>query len=165
MTIYYCTAAQLAHEIFRSGAGGTVAATLALDSSSPYRARGLPKYRITVELSWLYDCQLLVIDTKGRVRALNWVDAGALLGGCVSGSVSLSIALPEAGGLAPPHTPAREALLIARWVAGTALVNSAASEVIRGEWLGRPPSARRSGYLADADAIDGAVNFDYLRGA
>jgi hypothetical protein len=165
MTIYYCTVPQLAHEIFRSGNGGTVAATLVLDSSSPYRARGLPKYRISIELSWLYDCQLLLIDTRGRVRVLNWADAGAVLGSCVSGPVSLSITVPDASSIAPPNTPAREALLVAKWVASAKTASAGAAEAIRGEWQGRMTSARRSGHLAAAEAIDGAVAFDCLRGA
>lgn len=165
MTDYYCTAPQLAHEIYRAGAGGSVTATLTRDATSPYRARGLAKYRIGIELSWMYDAHITLIDTRGRVRALNWADAGAVLGGCVSGPVSLSITVPDASSIAPPNTPAREALLIARWVASAAVVNPAASEAIRGEWQGRAASARRTGHLAAADAIDGAVAFDYVRGA
>lgn len=163
--IYYCTAAQLAHEVYRAGAGGSVTATLTRDLGSPYRARGLAKYRISVELSWLYDCQSLLIDVRGRVRALNWVDAAALIGGCVSGAVGLSILMPDASSIAPTNTPAREALLVARWVASSETANSEAASAIRGEWVGRPASARKSRYLAAAEAIDGAAAFDTLRGA
>lgn len=165
MADYFCTLPQLAHEIWRCGSGGAVVASLERDLSSPYRYRGATKYRLKFGLSWLYDCTLTLIDARGRVRALAYPDAVRVVGAAVSGAVSLTISVPDASGVSPINTPAREALLVARWAATAQSVNAGAAGQLREEWLGRPPSARRSSYLAAADAIDGALSFDYLRGA
>ena len=73
--------------------------------------------------------------------------------------------IEEAQHIPPPATPARRAALEARLDVVQTQITPAAAAAIRGEWEGRPASARRAGYLAAAAFMDAAILFDVERGA
>ena len=161
------TLVQLAHEIATGGAGGgRVAFSLAHDAvNSPYRARGLPSFLLSVEFSWLDVGFMPVIDLSGRQISRVFADACALAGSllCSGAPVALSIIIADARHIPPPSNHARLLELAHRLAAALPSITPAAAAAIRAPWLGRLDSARRRGHLARADAVEGASRFEVVR--
>lgn len=162
---FVVTLVQVAHEIATGGAGGgRVAFSLAHDAvNSPYRARGVPLFLLSVELSWLDVGFMPVIDLSGRQISRVFADACVLAGSllCSGAPVALSIIVPDAWHIPPPNTRLLE--LGQKLAVALPSLTPASAAAIRAPWAGRADSARRRGHLARADAIEGASRFEVVR--
>lgn len=163
--IYTATAAQIWHEIQRQRAstGGAVVFRLQKDpSSTPYRYRGVPNFRVTVGMDWLA-AEIVIVDDSGRPWLPNWMQFSAALPELLAPGVSVGVQV-EAEAVAWARNATRDAKRIqAHTTARAAWPSTIAA--IRTEWEPRRRTARRTGYLAAADALAGALEFDQARGA
>ena len=165
--IYTATAAQIWHEIQRRQAstGDHVIFQLQKDPESPYRYRGVAVFRVSVALSWLPDIQAQLVTESGRPWLPNWLQFSAALpelAAAVPG-VACSVAI-DAQAVAWARSPARDAKRMGQLSAARAEWPGRIEE-LRAEWLPRRKTARRAGYLAAADALASALEFDLARGA
>lgn len=164
--IYTATAAQIWHEMQRQrvGGGGSVVFRLVRDAeNSPYRYRGVPVFSVTAALSWL-DADVTMIDPAGRPWLPTFAQFAASLpeiAGAGAGVV-VSVVL-DAPAVAWAPSASRDAKRVALMDAAKATWPSTIA-AIRTEWLPRRKTARRTGYLAAADALQGALDFDQARG-
>ena len=161
------TLAQVAHEIATGGAGGgRVVFSLAHDAvNSPYRARGVPSFLLSVQLSWLDVGFMPVIDLSGRQISRVFADACVLAGSllCSDAPVALSIIVADARHIPPPSNNARLLDVGQRLAAALPSLTPAAAAAIRAPWAGRTDGARRRGHLARADAVEAAGRFEVVR--
>ena len=162
--IYTATAAQIWHEIQRRQAstGGAVVFRLQKDpSSTPYRYRGVPNFRVTVGMDWL-DAEIAVVDSYGKPWLPNWMQFSAALPELLAPGVSVGVQV-DAEAVAWAPSASRTAKRMAA-LATTKAAWPTRIEELRAEWLPRRKTARRAGYLAAADALQGAIEFDQARG-
>lgn len=160
------TLGQICDEIQRqpSGAAGVVVFRLMRDiKARPYRYRGLALFGVAVELPWLPISPELINDKGGALR-LTWPQFAGLLPAAIAGApAGLSCAVVfECAGVGLPRLSARDAK---RAAALSALVATWPSDVqsLRAEWEPRRITARRSRYLAAADALLSALEFETVR--
>ena len=151
------TTAQIWHEMKRRGAGD-VTFTLTKDKSSPYRARGVPVFTLCVTMSWRGD-RVTVIDDAGNPLLLTWAQFSAALPEIASASASVMLKIVvQADAVAWAQSDSRDAK---RTSALLANVQAWPDDIdaIRSEWMRRNPTARRTRYLAAADALESALRF------
>ena len=162
---YTATMGQIWQEMQRQRAstGGAVVFRLEKDpSSTPYRYRGVPNFRVLVSMDWL-DVEIAIVDDSGRPWLPNWMRFAAALPELLAPGVSVGVQVDaEAVAWAPnaSRTTKRMSQLRAAAAEWPGRI-----EELRAEWLPRRKTARRVGYLAAADALQGAIEFDQARGA
>ena len=165
--IYTATAAQIWHEMQRQRAstGGAVVFRLQKDpSSTPYRYRGVPNFRVLVSMDWL-DAEIAIVDSYGRHWLPNWMQFSATLPAVAGAGAGLVVSVVlDADAVAWAPSPQRDAKRASSMSEARAAWPSQI-EAIRAEWLPRRKTARRAGYLAAADALASALEFDLARGA
>lgn len=162
--IYTATAAQIWHEMQRQRAssGGSVVFKLQKDpSSTPYRYRGVPNFRVTVGMDWL-GAEIAIVDSYGKPWSPNWMQFSAALPELLAPGVSVGVQV-DAEAVAWAPSASRTAKRMAA-LATTKAAWPTRIEELRAEWLPRRKTARRAGYLAAADALQGAIEFDQARG-
>lgn len=164
---YTATTAQIWHEMQRQRAssGGSVVFKLQKDpSSTPYRYRGVPNFRVTASMSWL-DAEIAIVDSYGRPWLPTWMQFSAALPALAGAGAGLVVnVVLEAEAVAWARNATRDAKRIqAHTTARAAWPSTIAA--IRTEWEPRRRTARRTGYLAAADALASALDFDQARGA
>ena len=149
----------------RVGGGGSVVFRLVRDTeNSPYRYRGVSVFSVTVALSWL-DADVSIVDGAGRLWMPTWAQFAASLpeiAGAGAGVV-VSVVL-DAPAVAWAPSAARDAKRVQAHTTARAAWPGQI-EAIRAEWLPRRKTDRRTGYLAAADALQRAIEFDQARGA
>ena len=163
--IYTATTGQIWHEMQRQRAstGGAVVFRLQKDpSSTPYRYRGVPVFRVAVGMDWL-GAEIAIVDDYGRPWLPNWMQFAAALPELLAPGVSVGVQVDaDAVAWAPSasRTTKRVVALTTTKAAWPGRI-----EELRAEWLPRRKTARRAGYLAAADALASALEFDLARGA
>lgn len=165
MATYTATRAQIWHEIHRRGAAShrKVVFLLKKDpSSTPYRYRGVPNFRVLVSMDWLA-AEVVVIDGAGRPWLPNWMQFSAALPELLAPGVSVGVQV-DAGAVAWAPNASRTTKRMSQLSAARAEWPVCIEE-LRAEWLPRRKTARRAGYLAAADALASALEFDQARGA
>jgi hypothetical protein len=161
---YTATTAQIWHEIQRQPktAPAEVVFRLQKDPSSTYRYRGVPNFRVTVDMDWL-DAEIAIVDDYGRPWLPNWMQFSATLPELLAPGVSVGVQV-DAEAVAWAPSASRTAKRMAA-LATTKAAWPGRIEELRAEWLPRRKTARRAGYLAAADALASALEFDQVRGA
>ena len=165
---YTATTAQIWHEMQRqrTGTGCTVVFRLQKDpDASPYRYRGVAVFGVSVALSWM-SLAVAVIEDDGRPWRPTWQQFASALPELASASpyVSINVVIEEADAVAWAPSASRDAKRTTSMSAARATWPSQI-EAIRAEWLPRRKTDRRTGYLAAADALAMALEFDQARGA
>lgn len=164
--IYSATTAQIWHEIQRQPANTPAEVVFRLQkdpSSTPYRYRGVPVFRVLASMSW-FDAEIAIVDDYGRPWLPNWMQFAAALPELLAPGVSVRVELEEAGAVAWAPSASRTTKRVAA-LATTKATWPSTIAAIRAEWLPRRKTDRRAGYLAAADALQGAIDFDQARGA
>lgn len=163
--IYSATTAQIWHEIQRQPATTTATVVFRLQkdpSSTPYRYRGVPNFSVTASMSWFVG-EIAIVDDYGRPWLPNWMQFAAALPELLAPGVSVGVQVDaDAVAWAPSasRTTKRVVALTTTKAAWPGRI-----EELRAEWLPRRKTDRRTGYLAAADALQGAIEFDQARGA
>jgi hypothetical protein len=162
---YTATTAQIWHEMQRQRAstGGAVVFRLQKDpSSTPYRYRGVPVFRVLASMSW-FDAEIAIVDDYGRPWLPNWMQFAAALPELLAPGVSVGVQV-DADAVAWAPSASRTTKRVAA-LATTKATWPSTIAAIHTEWLPRRRTDRRTGYLAAADALQGALDFDQARGA
>lgn len=164
--IYSATSTQIWHEMQRQRAseGGDVVFRLVRDpSSTPYRYRGVPNFSVTASMSW-FDGEIAIVDSYGRPWLPNWMQFSAALPELLAPGVSVRVEIDEAGAVAWAPSASRTTKRTMSLATNKTTWPSTIA-AIRAEWLPRRKTDRRTGYLAAADALASAIEFDQARGA
>lgn len=161
------TKAQIWHEMQRTREreGGHLMFWLKKDpAASPYRYRGVSVFAVSVTCSWM-DTNTAIVDESGRPWLPTWGQFSAALPELAGARAGLAVSVVlDADAVAWAPSASRDAKRVALMDAAKAAWPSQI-EAIRAEWLPRRKTARRAGYLAAADALQGALDFDQARGA
>lgn len=164
---YTATAAQIWHEMQRQrvGGGGSVVFRLQKDpSSTPYRYRGVPNFSVTASMSW-FDGEIAIVDAQGRPWLPNWMQFSAALPALAGAGAGVVVSVVlDAPAVAWAPSAARDAKRVQAHTTARAAWPGQI-EALRAEWLPRRKTDRRTGYLAAADALASALEFDQARGA
>lgn len=165
--IYTATTAQIWHEMQRQrvGGGGSVVFRLKKDpSSTPYRYRGVPNFSVTASMSWV-DGEIAIVDAQGRPWLPNWMQFSAALPALAGAGAGVVVSVVlDAPAVAWAPSASRDTKRVALMSEARAAWPGQI-EAIRAGWLPRHKTDRRTGYLAAADALQGALDFDQARGA
>lgn len=151
------TTEQIWHEM-KSQNAGEVIFTLTKDPKSPYRARGVPVFRVVVTMSGRGEF-LHVIDDRGNPWLPTFVQFSAALPEIASPSPNITLKIVvQADGVAWAPSPQRDAKRVAALLANVQDWPDVV-DALRSEWLPRRNTARRTKYLAAADALESALRF------
>ena len=164
---YTATKAQIWHEMQRTREreGGHLMFWLKKDpAKSPYRYRGVSVFTVSVTCSWI-GANIVVVDDDGRPWLPTWGQFSAALPELAGAGAGLAISVVmDAADVAWAPSASRTAKRMAA-LATTKAAWPGRIEELRTEWLPRRKTDRRTGYLAAADALQGALDFDQARGA
>ena len=164
---YTATKAQIWHEMQRTREreGGHVMFWLKKDpENSPYRYRGVSRFSVSFTCSWM-DTNTAIVDDYGRPWLPTWGQFSAALPELAGARAGLAVSVVlDADAVAWAPSPQRDAKRASSMSEARAAWPSQI-EAIRAEWLPRRKTARRAGYLAAADALASALEFDLARGA
>ena len=167
LMIYTATRAQIWHEMQRQPAGrsGHAIFRLKIDSSGTvYRYRGVHVFSVSVALSWLDDA-IGLVGADGRPWLPTWGQFSASMPETLGAGTGLVVSVVlDAPAVAWAPSPVRDAKRVAS-MSETRATWPGQIDAIRTEWEPRRKTVRRAGYLAAADALQGALDFDRLRGA
>lgn len=145
------TAAQLTAAMAKRGTdGGSVAFQLVFDAEkSPYRARGVPVFRLIARLSWL-DADIALVDGLGRSIALDYVKACEFCGNLMWGAAPMEISIVvQEGQIVPPvPTATRLAKVAATAAADTAALAAAVEN--GAAWEEKADGSRRRSKIEQA---------------
>ena len=165
--IFTATRAQIWHEMQRQPVGRSGHAMFRLKtdpSGTVYRYRGVHVFSVSVALSW-FDDAIALVGSDGRPWLPTWGQFSASMPEVLSAGAGLVVSVVlDAPAVAWAPSPVRDAARIDRHVAARQVWPSQI-DAIRTEWEPRRKTARRTGYLAAADALQSALDFDRLRGA
>jgi hypothetical protein len=165
--IYTATSTQIWHEMQRQRAspGGEVVFRLVRDpSSTPYRYRGVPNFSVTASMSW-FDGEIAIVDSYGRPWLPNWMQFSAALPALAGAGAGVVVSVVlDAPAVAWAPSASRDAKRVASMSEARAAWPGQIA-ALRAEWLSRRKTDRRTGYLAAADALASALDFDQARGA
>ena len=151
------TTEQIWHEMKRRGAGD-VTFTLTKDPKSPYRARGVPVFRVVVTMSWRGEF-LHVIDDRGNPWLPTFDQFSAALPALASASENVMLKIVvQADAVAWAQSDSRDAKRTSALMANVQAWPDTI-DAIRSEWMRRNPSARRTKYLDAADALESAASW------
>ena len=152
------TTEQIWHEMKRRGAC-EVTFRLTKDPKSPYRARGVPVFGVVVTMSWRGDF-LHVIGDRGNPWLPSFAEFSAALPEIASASPGLvQKIVVQADAVAWAQSDTSDAKRTSALLLANVQDWPDVIDAIRDEWLRRNPSARRTRYLAAADALESALRF------
>ena len=106
--------------------------------------------------------EITIIDDDGKPWLVTWERCTAALPGLVAPGPSVSVQV-DSGAVGWARNAARDAKRKAALIADRAAWPSQIA-ALRSEWLPRRKTERRAGYLAAADALATAIDFDFARG-
>lgn len=167
--IHTATRAQIWHEMQRQPVGRSGHAMFRLKtdpSGTVYRYRGVHVFSVSVALSWFDDAiAIAIVGADGRPWLPTWGQFSASMPETLGAGTGLVVSVVlDAPAVAWAPSPVRDAKRVAS-MSETRATWPGQIDAIRTEWEPRRKTVRRAGYLAAADALQGALDFDRLRGA